>query len=158
MCDPGKYDFMGTNAKILQSTDLEQILNLERKILAQENSDSFEAEMSEWHAPWRRESLEYYLPLGWSFGLWSDNDLQAYFLAQPQLFISGMTQSLWIEQLQYKDEQQARDLLDIAYRLCREKHFQSLLFRNQAWTPYFSNGISVQKWDEHVYHVKTAKF
>jgi hypothetical protein len=114
--------------RILQSSDLEQVLAYERDSLKSGALDELEGQMAEWHASWRRESLEHYLPLGWSFGLWRGNELVAYFLGQPQLFVSGMTQSLWLEHLSFKDSGQARMLLDIAYRLCREKLFQSLLF------------------------------
>ena len=88
---------MTMDIKILQSQDLESILNLEKALLEQEIKEEIEREMFSWKAPWRQEALEHYLQLGWSFGIWQENGagrkLLAYFLGQPLVHFRGMTQS-----------------------------------------------------------------
>jgi hypothetical protein len=142
--------------KILQPSDQAAILQFERARLPA-TPDSF---MSEWHAPWRTEALEHYLPLGWSFGLFSKaaGTLTAYFLAQPQLFINGMTQSLWLEHVSFQNENEARRLMEVAYRLSREKHFQVLLFTEGQWQRHLPPGVEGQPWPQNLVAVRTARF
>ena len=133
---------MSYQARVLQPADLETIQQFEQKLLACRVSDEMEREMLSWHAPWRRESLEHYLPMGWCFGVFT-GELKGYFLAQPQLFTRGFTQALWVEHLGGEDNAVSEQLIDIAQRLCREKHFQMLY---------------VQKNDGSLLSFKTAKF
>jgi len=149
---------MITTPRILQVADLEQLLALERKHVRGTQADEFEAEMVEWHAPWRKEALEHYLPLGWSFGLFQGQEILGYFLAQPQLFLNGMTQSLWLEHLFAPSPQIAKELIDVAYRLAREKHFQSLLYKGHQFSEHLPRGANVEAWPDSVYNVKTAKY
>lgn len=147
--------------KILQTEDLQTILALEKanqSFSSEADMDPMELEMLSWHAPWREESLKHYLPLGWSFGLWNEQNLQAYFLGQPQLFIRGLTQSLWIEHLSFTEKEHADQLIEIAYRLCREKHFQSLLIPNLSWSKNLPLGLTAEVWDSEYLAIKTAKF
>lgn len=119
------------NYKVLRPRDIDPIIQLEKNILRDEVEDEIEREFVAWRAPWRVEALEHYLALGWSFALWEtkeeDSPLLGYFLAQPLLFFRGMAQSLWLEHLQAPTPEIKNELLDIAYRLCRDKHFQNLL-------------------------------
>ena len=150
---------MPLECKILQPDDRESIIELEKRRLTKgDESDPMEVEMATWHAPWRKESLDHYLPLGWSYGLWRDSLLQAYFLGQPQLFLRGLTQSLWLEHLSFSCDDEAKQLLDIAYRLCREKHFQTLLVPDEAWVQHLPTQASSQPWQKPYLQVKTAKF
>lgn len=118
---------MSREIKILQLADRDTILQYERSKLAEIQPDDFERQMLEWHATWRTEALEHYLPLGWSFGVTDDNQFAGYFLGQPQVFTRGLTQTLWIEQLQFNSNEHFGLLLEVAFKLCREKHFQQLL-------------------------------
>ncbi len=96
--------------------------------LEQRGLKSFEDELASWSAPWRKESLEHYLKLGWSFGAWSDKVLKGYFLAQPIVFFAGHTQSLWMEHLNFGGQNHlALGLVDVAYRWSRDKHLQRLI-------------------------------
>ena len=119
------------NIKVLRPRDIDSILNFEKDILINLVDDDVERELSSWQAPWRLEALEHYLPMGWSFAAWEgeegDSALLGYFLAQPLLFFKGMTQSLWLEHLQARTPELKHELLEVAYKLCREKHFQNLL-------------------------------
>lgn len=146
---------MNLEPRILQPDDLEQLYRLEKSKIKQ---DSFEDEMKSWSASWRKESLEHYLPLGWSYCLVDDEgQYQAYVLAQPQLFVHGLTQNLWIEHLYFETEEAVKVLFDIIYRTCREKHFQSLRLKEQDWAQYLSDKVSPLDDETNVYTFKTAK-
>lgn len=150
---------MNLVARILQADDLEQLYQLQKKVsLAESQLDEMEFELSTWVAPWRKEALEYYLPLGWSFGLFADDQVQAFALAQPQLFVHGLTQNLWVEHLFFQSESQVRTLLDLLYRTCREKHFQSLRLKDAKWIPYLPENVRPVDEPTDVHIFKTAKF
>lgn len=118
---------MSYEIRILQLADRDTILQYERQKLMTSEPDDMERQMLEWHAPWRNEALEHYLPLGWSFSVSSGAGLEGYFLAQPQVFTRGLTQTLWVERIQFNSGEVLAMLLEVAYKLCREKHFQQLL-------------------------------
>lgn len=87
-----------------------------------------------WNSRWRREALEYYLPRGWSFtarrkaqGSGERGVVVGFFLAQPFIFVRGMTQTLWVEHLEADSNDVSAGLLDVALRLAREKHLQRVL-------------------------------
>ena len=120
------------NFKILRLEDLDKIISYEKDLLVSSIPDEAEREFTAWKALWRQEALEHYLPLGWSFAAWEgeegESPLLGYFLSQPILFFQGLTQTLWLEHLQANSESLKDELIDVAYKTCREKHFQSLIF------------------------------
>ena len=121
---------MLNNCVILQASDAAAIEKFEKARLAQSSMDPFEAEMLSWNSPWRKESLEHYLPTGWCFGIWSDEThttLTGYFLAQPLMFFDGLTQTFWIEHLNGNTEEEIQALIMVATKLAREKHFQKAI-------------------------------
>lgn len=117
-----------TEVKILAPQDLEAILAFEKSKLVGED---FDREMASWHARWRKEALEHYLPLGWSFCKRENGELTAYILCQPLLFFEGWTQSLWIEHVSASRSEDAQEMIDIAYRWARDKHLQKVFFNTQ---------------------------
>lgn len=134
------------------------ILDYENKKLADQILNEDERRMSAWHARWRKESLEHYLKLGWSFiALDPQDQILGYFLGQPLLFFDGQTQSLWIEHLQSSSLKTRDALTELAYRLAREKHFQRVYFPNQ---PQILNSIkqfNPENWGPHSLFLKTTK-
>ena len=120
------------NIKVLRLQDLDSIIQYEQKCLEQQIDDPIKRSMVSWNASWRQEALEYYLPKGWSFAVWGGEyqDLQGYLLAQPMLFVNSFTQSLWVETVSFLTSETAIQLIDVAYRTCREKHFQKVLFKD----------------------------
>lgn len=115
--------------KILTPKDVDSVLNFEKSKLTQ--TDDFEREMASWHARWRKEALEHYLPLGWSFCKRDKGQIVAYILCQPLLFFEGWTQSLWIEHVSAQNPEDAREMIEIAYRWARDKHLQKVFFNTQ---------------------------
>lgn len=144
--------------RILQPSDIDTILTFERSVLEITEPDAMEREMREWHAPWRKESLEFYLPLGWSFGDFAGDKLTAYFIAQPILFSGGMTQTLWVEHFHATSETVQAALFDVAYRTCREKHFQKLVLREGESHSLKQTDLRLESYVDKLLEIKTAKF
>ena len=126
---------MNKEWRVLGIRDLELILSFERDGLNSTGRSEIERMMDEWNSSWRKESLEHYLAMGWSMAAWVRNangeELAGYFLAQPFLFFQGKTQVLWVELLRANSDEVRAELVDIAYKLSREKHLQSVLFNSQ---------------------------
>lgn len=157
---------MALFCRIVQLQDLDEILDFENRKLQDQIPDEMERTLHSWNARWRKESLEHYLNLGWSF-LARDKDkpspfsgeglLVGYFIAQPLLFVDGQTQSLWVEHLQYASLQARDELCEIAYKLCREKHFQKVFFPNVAGINNSISAFKAEVWNPGVMHIKTTK-
>lgn len=141
----------------MQIENLNEIISFETKRLADSGVSDEEVVFAQWQAPWREESLNHYLPLGWSFGLWQDKKLQGYFLAQPLLFARGFTQTLWVEHLSSIGEEPAMELMDVAYKLAREKHFQKLLVNKKADLKKISTSFALTEITDQVFEVNTSK-
>ncbi len=120
--------------KVLSLDDREVILEYERANLKSTIENEDERRFFEWNAPWREESLEHYLKLGWSVGLWETSQTDTkegflgYFIGQVYLFHESMTQTLWIESLSAINQTAKEKLMDTAYRYAREKHLQRVIF------------------------------
>lgn len=157
---------MGSDCRVIQPSDLQELLEYEQRKLMETVSDENERTMQAWHAPWRREALEHYLPLGWSF-LSRDRDLSnpaspdgaltGYFIAQPFLFMGGQTQSLWVEHLAYSSLKARDELCELAYKLAREKHFQKVFFPNVSGIANSVAAFKAESWQAPVLSVKTTK-
>lgn len=157
---------MGLYFRIVQSADLPEILDYENKKLSESVPDESERAIQSWHARWRKESLEHYLPSGWCF-LVRDTDMRSphsdegmlvgYFLAQPLLFLDGQTQSLWVEHISYSSLMARDELCDLAYRLSREKHFQRVFFPNLAGVMNSLSNMKAEPWQAPMFCVKTTK-
>ncbi len=89
-------------------------------------------EMKSWDQAWRKESLEHYAGLGWSFVALEAGELKGYLLGQPLLFFNKWTQSLWIEHIEFVDDEVGFQLLDTAIRWAKTKHLQKVLFNSSC--------------------------
>lgn len=152
--------------RIIDAIDLEEIIDFENRKLAESISDESERTFAAWGSRWRKEALEFYLPLGWSF-LVRNKDipspfseeglLMGYFIAQPLLFLEGQTQSLWVEHISYSSLKARDELCEVAYRLSREKHFQRVLFPNSGGVSNSVATFKPQPWNTEILCVKTTK-
>ena len=155
---------MSITLQIIQASDLDEIVQFEQKISEKLVPDEMERTMQSWHARWRKESLDHYLPMGWSFLARSDStkELVGYFIAQPLLFFDGFTQTLWVEHMQFINESVRDQLCEVAYKLSREKHFQKVLFPKEI-TPHaqalsqYINNFKSENWQPQVLSAWTAK-
>ncbi|RYZ89117.1 MAG: hypothetical protein EOP06_09815 [Proteobacteria bacterium] len=157
---------MSLFCRVVQMQDLQEILDFENAKLIEAIPDEMERTLHSWNVRWRKEALEHYLSLGWSF-LARDPDkvstssdeglLVGYYIAQPLLFIEGQTQSLWVEHLQYASLQARDELCELAYKICREKHFQKVFFPNASGLNNSLSAFKAEVWNPAVMHIKTSK-
>lgn len=157
---------MSLSFKIIQPAEIVEILDFEQRKLAEQIPNEEDRAISSWNARWRKESLEHYLPMGWSFlardpavkSEFSDEGLlMGYFIAQPLLFLDGQTQSLWVEHLQFSSLQVRDELSDLAYRLSREKHLQKVYFPKSPATMNSTKHMRAEEWNPQVLSAKTTK-
>lgn len=142
--------------KVLGLQDLPQVEAFERRRLEADPRDAVEKELDSWKARWRKESLDHYLSLGWSFGIWNEGELKAYLLGQPLLFFQGYTQALWVEYMSFSDAKLGEQLIDIVYRWSRDKHLQRVLFSSESVPQSLVGNLSLI--DEGIFELKTSKY
>lgn len=157
---------MSLYLRVLQASEIDEVLDFESKKLKEQYPDEMDRTLASWHSRARKESLQHYLPMGWSFvardknqpSSWSsEGTMVGYFLAQPLLFFDGQTQSLWVEHVQYSALQARDELCDLAYRLSREKHFQRVFFPQSQSIFNSVKSFKAEDWDPQVLLVKTTK-
>ncbi len=150
--------------KVLRLDDKPKIIAFEKNKEAE--SDDPLSFMLNWSAPWRDESLDHYLNLGWSMAhtLEANKDIKGYILAQPVLFFGGHTQSLWIESIRANSEIVFRTLLDAVTRVAKEKHLQQVFFHQSLVQDFESNSnghklieLKIEKLPE-ISFIKTTKW
>lgn len=89
-------------------------------------------EMKSWENPWRKESLTHYSKLGWSFIAQEGDEVKGYILGQPVLFFNNWTQTLWIESMNFDNEEIGFQLLDTVVRWSKTKHLQKVIFNSKC--------------------------
>lgn len=145
--------------QVVAPAELEEILEFARARLSAKESDPTARQFAEWNAPWRREALEHYLNLGWSFTArkGTRGEVAGFFLGQPLLFVRGHTQTLWIEHLDALDQAALEGLADVAIRLSREKHLQRVLFAAAAGAAGALTRWKADRLDDSIMEVQTTK-
>lgn len=144
--------------RIAQLDDVESIYNFELGQTSKITDDEFETMMAVWSSPFRKESLEHYFKLGWSFIAFNaKKEVVGFFLGQPLLFFDKQTQSLWIEHVSALNSSISTELVDIAYRLAREKHFQRVLLSETIQQLDLQKTFPFQKWERTIQFLKTTK-
>lgn len=122
---------LGLTPRVLDVSEIDEVLAYEQARMSKSNDP--EAMIKSWNAPWRKESLDHYVPKGWCFAVRDRNQkLAAYFLAQPLLFYNGLTQTLWVEYFSYEDPQVLPILVELARRYARDKHLQKVVIRSES--------------------------
>lgn len=149
---------MSINFRIAQLDDVSLIYQFAENRLRAQFSDEMELMMQVWNSRFRKEALEHYLKLGWSFMAYDENQkLLGFFLGQPFLFFQGHTQSLWVELLMAENFKIEADLAEIAIKLSRDKHFQKVVLPKSVETLHFEKSYQFQKWSDECVWVKTTK-
>ena len=143
--------------RLLLPSDKEAIMTLAKRHLAVEIKDDMEREMQSWTARWRAEALDRYLDLKWSFGAFRDGQLTGFVLAQPLVFFRGLTQTLWIEDLQAVDEATRTELFQCASGWARDKHFQCVLLEKSEHSEVLTQGPK-QGAKPELIEFKTARY
>ena len=157
---------MSLQLRVIQPRELDEIFEYEKRKLQEQITDEMEREFHIWNSRWRKEALEHYLPMGWSFLAREtsrvsheapEGALVGYFIAQPLLFLQGQTQALWVEHIQYSSLQVRDELCDLAWRLSREKHFQKVYFPDLAGVANAVQRFKAEAWNPLALEVKTTK-
>ncbi len=144
---------MQTEFYVASLEDLDLIYSFAANKLSKLAKDPTAFMFESWTAPWRKESLEHYLKGGWCFIattlIQNKREVSGFFLAQPILFMSRQTQSLWIEMLLGENENVTEFLIEIAVKTAREKHLQRVLFADYSHLkPYLDKfGVHQQQND-----------
>lgn len=146
--------------RILLQTDQDALMAYARHRLEQTETEPMDIEMKTWVARWRGESCAYYLPQGWSFGVFDGkNQMKGFLLGQPLIFFRGLTQTLWIEELMFDSPEGGELLLETAYKWARDKHLQCVLLENRA-----ERKALVEQWkhahqnEEPMIELRSSKF
>lgn len=144
--------------RIAQQQDVEAAFNFAYQKNKDDSQSEIENQMMVWNSYFRKESLEHYFKTGWSFlAETEDKNLVGFFMAQPLLFLDKQTQSLWVELIQAENDEIYTELLDIAYRLSREKHFQKVLFSEDVQKIKLTKNFSFQPLERKISYLKTTK-
>jgi len=135
---------MSFDCKIIQIEDVDALLKFEESQVEKQFPDAEERMFHLWVSKARKESLEHYSKLGWSFKALDSQtkEIVGFILAQPLLFIGGHTQTLWVEYLSVKTPEVRDVLVDVIYKLSREKHLQGVFFPN---SPELQSSITLYK-------------
>jgi hypothetical protein len=123
---------MALDFQVLSAPNLDEVYAFGEARLKKAIPNEDERKLASWSVKWRKEELEHYLKLGWSFYAKRDGRVTGFFLAQPLLFFRGNTQTLWVEHLECEDHQTTESLVEIALKISREKHLQCVLFSDTS--------------------------
>lgn len=150
---------MSIEYRIAQQADLEKIYEFAHQILQKEYPDQMECMIKLWESRFRKEALEHYLKLGWSFTAVDQvsGKLCGFFLGQPLLFFEGQTQTLWVEEVMSENSVISAELMEIAYRLSRDKHFQKVIFPSKAADALNVKSIKYNEYTSELIWSKTTK-
>lgn len=144
--------------RIAQLDDVAAVFEYESRKHFDSNLDEIENQIFIWNSHFRKEALEHYFKTGWSFvAVGPKQQIAGFFMGQPLLFVDKQTQSLWVEYVSADSDAVYTELVDIAYRLSREKHFQRVLFAEEVSGRSLTKSFPFQKWDRTSTVLKTTK-
>jgi hypothetical protein len=144
--------------RIAQLDDLESVFSYESAKGHDPALDEIENQIVIWNSHFRKEALEHYFKLGWSFlALDPQNKVVGFFMGQPLLFVDKQTQSLWVEYISADNDEIYTELVDIAYRLSREKHFQKVLFSDAVQNSNLKKEFPFKDLERKLVYLKTTK-
>lgn len=155
---------MDLKLKVLLPTDVQELWQFAKDLhdsatvsgYRSSEDSKMESEILSWSAKWRKESLEHYLPLGWSFAAYSGDQLVGFFLAQPLLYFAGHAQVLWVEDLVSESAEVKSLLVDTAYKMARDKHLQRVLMPSEMRS-YLGQVQSIGDFESEKIELKTVK-
>lgn len=143
--------------KIAQLDDVNIAYQFAEKQYIQIYPDDMERMIKIWESKFRQEALNHYFKLGWSFLAFKNDQLAGFFLGQPLLFVNGKTQCLWVEDIIAENSELKSDLIDVACKLSRDKHFQGVLISTEFENALKQKNIKYMSSDENKLWIKTTK-
>ncbi len=152
---------MEVQYRIAQLADVDNVFEFAEERLKQSIPDDMERMIKIWESRFRKEALNHYLNSGWSFVAYTQEGnkevLNGFFLGQPLLFFEGHTQTLWIEDVQANNSKIKDELVEIAYKLSRDKHLQRVILPLSVEENLKSKNIKHNKQDQSWIWCKTTK-
>ena len=142
--------------KLFLNTHIEPVIQYEMSKFPSDWND-IQKEMESWQHPWRKESLQHYCDLGWSFVAEENDVLKGYILGQPLLFFNNWTQSLWVEDLSFDNEEIGFQLMDTAIKWSKTKHLQKVIFNTKSSKTGFVKESFPKFNDQSYLHLSTTK-
>lgn len=145
--------------QVLSPPDIEEVFTYANARLTEREPNEHDRMFKSWSAKWRREALEHYLKLGWSFISRDEktNRTNGFFLGQPFLFFRGQTQTLWVEHIEADNDEVKHQLVDTAVRIAREKHLQRVLFADASQLTVELANWKPEPLESDIVVVKTTK-
>lgn len=145
--------------QVLSLPDIDEVFNYASERLTKSEPNEHDRMFKSWSVKWRREALEHYLKLGWSFIARDEQTKRTvgFFLGQPFLFFRGQTQTLWVEHIEADDENVKHQLVDTAVRVAREKHLQRVIFAEAADKADALKNWNPERLEDDIVVVKTTK-
>lgn len=126
--------------KVLRLEDKGLLMSFEQAKSSQDPDPM--AFMKNWSSPWREESLDHYLSLGWCMAHIFEGEVKGYVLVQPILFFLGHTQSLWIESVRAQSEEISAELFEAIVKVSKDKHMQQVFFNSNLLQDFESHNKS----------------
>ena len=147
-----------TRYRIAQATDVSNAFDFVVKMNHLDFTENIEAQMNVWNSEYRTEALEHYFKTGWSFIAEDQNhQIVGFFMGQPLLFFNKNPQSLWVEFICGQNADIYTELVDISFRLSREKHFQAVFYKNEISEKKLTKSFTFQEWNRETIFLKTTK-
>ena len=142
--------------KLFLDDHVEAVFSYELNRLPSDLSE-IQREMKSWENPWRKESLQHYSKLGWSFIAFEGDEILGYILGQPVLFFNNWTQTLWVEAMSFQDKEVGFQLLDTVVRWSKSKHLQKVIYNKKCSHAGFAKESFPKFQDGDYLHLSTTK-
>jgi hypothetical protein len=144
--------------RIAQLQDVESVFLYESARKNDPSAGEIENQIMIWDSNFRKEALEHYFKLGWSFIAQDEQgQIAGFFMGQPLLFVDKQTQSLWVEYVSADNDEIFTELVDIAFRLSREKHFQRVLLADSVQNSPLKKDFPFRELERKIVYLKTTK-
>lgn len=131
--------------------DVDRIFDFEMKNLEEKNIDEGDRMIASWSSRWRKEQIQHYSQIGWSYVVCFDNKVVGYFLAQPIMFFEGLTQTLWIDHVSAKSPQIYNELIQLAWKLSRDKNFQRVYLPANVEKDFSVENLKLIDWKPNTF-------
>lgn len=145
------------DVKLLTPDFCDSILAFEKEKLIASGLSEIQVEMKSWDFPWRKESLDHYAKVGWSFVAIENEKIKGYILGQPFVFFNNWTQTLWLEYSSFPNQEVGEALFDVSIRWAKSKHLQKVILNPNGNDVEFVKEIFPKFKEGEFLHLSTTK-
>lgn len=133
--------------------DIDPIFDFEMKILEDQKIEEGDRMIASWSSRWRKEQIQHYANLGWSYTATQNGKIVGYFLAQPIMFFEGLTQTLWIDHANAMTPSIYNELMQLAWKLSRDKNFQRVYISQCDNKSFAIENLKLLEWNPNVFYI-----